>query len=61
MIRKIAQAGISFYDLQRVYKDKGSKGLRLFLSEPNVAKKPRVTKVARVLDNIITYFDKGLQ
>lgn len=63
MAKKIAESGINYRDLKKVYQKGGQQGLERLLKAPLPQKegdkksKPRVTKCTRVIDTIANYFE----
>lgn len=55
MIKKMAQARITYNTLEDIYNQKGEIGLKQFLSEKSTDKKVRVTNRSKILNNIINY------
>ena len=59
MIKKIAHAGLVYFDLDAAYQRGGSDGLKQLLSEKQENDKPRVTKISKIIDAIVTFFQKN--
>ena len=57
MIKKIADSGITYHQLELVFSRGGDRGLRSFLSE-NVGGKARVTRNNRVIDAMVGHFSE---
>ena len=59
MIEKMSGSGLTYKDLQNVYKRHGKDGLVAILSKPpssSSSKKPRVTQTERILTAIVEHF-----
>lgn len=63
MARKIAESGLKYRHLRRVYRKRGREGLERMLKAPLPSKegdckaKPRVTRCQRVIDAIVNHFE----
>ena len=64
MAKKIAESGLKYQDLKKVYRRCGRQGLERLLKAPLPQKegehraKPRVTRCQRVIDSIVSYFEQ---
>ena len=64
MAKKIAESGLKYQDLKKVYRSCGREGLENLLKAPLPQKegerraKPRVTRCQRIIEAIISYFEQ---
>lgn len=64
MAKKIAESGLTYQDLKKVYRRCGREGLERLLKAPLPQKegerqaKPRVTRCQRIIEAIVTYFEQ---
>lgn len=64
MAKKIAESGLTYQDLKKVYRICGREGLERLLKSPLPQKegesraKPRVTRCQRIIEAIVTYFEQ---
>jgi hypothetical protein len=64
MAKKIAESGLKYQDLKKVYRRCGREGLERLLKTPLPLKegerqaKPRVTRCQRIIEAIVTYFEQ---
>ena len=64
MAKKIAESGLKYQDLKKVYRRCGREGLERLLKAPLPQKegerraKPRVTRCQRIIEAIVTYFEQ---
>ena len=60
MARKIAESGLNYRHLQRIYRKRGREGIEWILKAPqhrDNREQPRVTRCQRVIDAIVKHFE----